>query len=450
MKCFRLRIFTILLGGFITWSSPLRAQLWELAPRSIPESASMWELGLHIGSCTALGDVGAKAGISGGIHMRKALDYLFSVRGELAAARFRNSDTHNGSVHTAYRSAGLQLLIALNNFDWQHRGPRKFHFYSAIGGGVCHFNVSVEQRSSIDLQPRKHTSSFATAGLGMAVRLSRRMNLAAETTASMYFGKASDALDGVVRNHRDIAVVPTLQLNINLGNATRRREPLYWVSPLDEVIDRVSEAVKPPSPHLEDSDHDGVADEFDIDPNTPPGVPVDTRGRPLDSDGDGLPDHLDPDPYVPAPLSEERIREIARQEALKIIDSLALPPVDVVNTFLPSIHFDTDSDNIRYADYPHLATVARMMKRYPSMRLVVTGYADRTASRRYNLLLSWRRAKAVIDYLVHIHGIAPDRFILHYSGEDAPLVPSDGPSLLNRRVEFRVAQPGEVSMPPPK
>jgi OmpA-OmpF porin, OOP family len=49
-----------------------------------------------------------------------------------------------------------------------------------------------------------------------------------------------------------------------------------------------------------DSDGDGVPDDKDACPNTPPGVVVDKRGCPVDSDQDGVPDGIDKCPNTPA------------------------------------------------------------------------------------------------------------------------------------------------------
>jgi OmpA-OmpF porin, OOP family len=48
-----------------------------------------------------------------------------------------------------------------------------------------------------------------------------------------------------------------------------------------------------------DSDGDGVPDNKDRCPDTPPGVQVDEHGCPLDRDGDGVPDYLDKCPDEP-------------------------------------------------------------------------------------------------------------------------------------------------------
>ncbi|MBY6190966.1 outer membrane beta-barrel protein [Microbulbifer agarilyticus] len=48
-----------------------------------------------------------------------------------------------------------------------------------------------------------------------------------------------------------------------------------------------------------DRDGDGVYDDADECPQTPPGIDVDFRGCPIDTDGDGVPDYLDLCPNTP-------------------------------------------------------------------------------------------------------------------------------------------------------
>ena len=49
-------------------------------------------------------------------------------------------------------------------------------------------------------------------------------------------------------------------------------------------------------PFQKDDDEDGVANVLDLEPNTPSGWPVDSRGRALDSDNDGVADGIDQEP----------------------------------------------------------------------------------------------------------------------------------------------------------
>jgi outer membrane protein OmpA-like peptidoglycan-associated protein len=51
---------------------------------------------------------------------------------------------------------------------------------------------------------------------------------------------------------------------------------------------------------LKDTDKDGVADKYDLCPNTPAGVKVDAKGCPIDTDNDGVADYLDKCPNTPS------------------------------------------------------------------------------------------------------------------------------------------------------
>jgi outer membrane protein OmpA-like peptidoglycan-associated protein len=120
----------------------------------------------------------------------------------------------------------------------------------------------------------------------------------------------------------------------------------------------------------------------------------------------------------------------------------------VTELFLPMIHFGSDSYTIKYSDYGTLASIARMMKGNPNMKLVVTGFTDQTAPENYNNNLSYSRAKSVVDHLVNNHGIGRGRLILQWKGQGEPLVPATS-SYMNRRVEFRMANPEDVEQDPP-
>ena len=217
---------------------------------------------------------------------------------------------------------------------------------------------------------------------------------------------------------------------------------------------------------LEDTDQDGVFALADEEPDTPPQVRVDTKGRTLDSDQDGVPDYLDLEPFrTPRPgeqvnsdgvvmnpmgggaLTREEAEELIAEAAAKYAMNQAGSGPSAVPVF-PMVYFAVNSSTIRYADYGALASIAQMMKDDPSLRLAVTGFTDTSASADYNARLSYRRADAVIHHLMKEYGISRARFVLLWEGESSLLVP-DGASYLNRRVSFRLAQPEDVEMYPP-
>ena len=78
-------------------------------------------------------------------------------------------------------------------------------------------------------------------------------------------------------------------------------EPLWWINPNDYVYSELNapKHMKMPKVVLPDADGDGIPDQFDLEPNTPAGVPVDAHGRALDTDGDGVPDYKDKELLTP-------------------------------------------------------------------------------------------------------------------------------------------------------
>ncbi len=452
--------------------------------------AHMWEFGLHAGVPIGLGDIDFVPGFGSGFHIRRALDYVFSIRGELLLGKLKNEDTDDGNTETTWQGGTFELLASLNNLVWSSSKNRKTNFYGLVGVGVNRFKVDVSKSISPDILPVDYKAqSHGGVGVGFSVRMLDRFNIGVETKAFVLFGKNSDRLDAVNRQGGDILSYSSLRLNFNFGNKEKRSEPLYWVNPMDMMMQDITELKNRPVFDLADTDDDGVIDLLDQDNSTEKGVQVDTRGLPLDSDADGIPNHKDAKPYFHSsdeiggysePIATEsdierivndRISEYDRtvrtsQPGTKNIErdngssrngnNTDFPYAgrvnnspELTNWFLPLIHFDIDSYKIRYADYSSMASIAKMMMSDSGLRIVVTGFTDKTASPNYNNGLSYKRAKSAVDYLVKVHGIKRKRIILQYNGEDLPLVPSTGSNLMNRRVEFRAATGNEIDMPQP-
>lgn len=439
----------------------------------------MWEAGLHGGITMSWGDVDFVPNWGAGIHIRRAIDYVFSLRAEGLYAVLKNEDNDDGTTETTFMSGSLEVLFTLNNLIWNANKNRKANLFLIGGGGINRFKLDVKNAiDPIALQPLDYKwQSNGNLGVGAALRISERLNLGIESKAMMVFGKRDDLVDGVERQDNDIISYTSVRLNFNLGNAEKRAEPLYWVNPMDVIMKDITELKERPAFDLTDTDGDGVIDLMDQDNTTPAGAIVDTRGIPLDSDGDGIPNHEDDEPYIALGKttsgSDDNSRPTKGEVKDLIKDELgnyfpsgsksgdgSKPGAGnrpggntyggggLANWFLPIIHFDIDSYKVRYADYGNLANVAKVLKGNPDLQVVVTGFTDKTASNTYNLDLSFKRASAAIEHLVKVHGIARSRLILNYNGEDEPLVPSAGSNLMNRRVEFKVAT-DEIDMEKP-
>jgi OOP family OmpA-OmpF porin len=170
-----------------------------------------------------------------------------------------------------------------------------------------------------------------------------------------------------------------------------------------------------------DQDGDGVVDRLDQCPNTPHGTPVDAKGCPLDSDGDGVPDTLDKCPNTPP---GDRV------------DSVGCTIKDEIK--LQGVNFATDSAELVPTSDFVLSYAVDTLKKYPNLVIEVRGHTDNKGSKKHNLLLSQRRAETVERYLKD-HGVTNTMTAKGY-GEDKPIADNktaDG-RLENRRVTLRI------------
>ncbi len=307
-------------------------------------------------------------------------------------------------------------------------------------------------------------------GMGLARKFGKRINLAIEHQAMI---SLNDDLDGHVAGRNvDVPHYTNLKLNFNLMRKDAV-EPLYWVNPLDASMKDLAELKRNGKFELKDSDGDGVVDDFDDEPDTPEGCPVDTRGRRLDSDGDGVFDCDDEEPYTPydlissvddkgvsaAPkvcedcLTKDDIVRIGKEQKWDV-DRVGGGTTQVVQQagcgdwFLPMIHFDLNKYNLKPDAKVQLHHIARVMKQCPEICVVAVGHTDRLNNNSYNETLSYNRAKTAVDYLVSVYGISPSRLKVNYGGEESPLVDTNASSFINRRVEFRICN-GEMDMGSP-
>lgn len=155
-----------------------------------------------------------------------------------------------------------------------------------------------------------------------------------------------------------------------------------------------------------DSDGDGVPDESDACPDTPPGAPVDSTGCPLDSDGDGVPDYKDQ-----CPGTDSRLKVDDVGCPMKLEEAVSLE-VD--------IEFALDSDVVRPEYNDEIKKVADFMQQYEGVEVEVQGHTDSTGAESYNQNLSEKRAASVAAQLQQ-HGISADRINSKGYGETMPI-----------------------------
>jgi outer membrane protein OmpA-like peptidoglycan-associated protein len=454
---------------------------------------NQWELGIKVGAFAISGDVRSSfPGIGGGIHVRKALGYVFSIRGEVGMGitkglNYSKSYSYisnpawapyiiNGvpsqgvfyNYKTTIYDANIQGVITLNNIRF-HRAKTGFNLYGFAGVGGMIFDTKIdalkgnalydfnsiqsgtytnrratkkaiknlldgvyETKGEIDpLKPKVFGLPFRplfVAGVGMQFKLNKKLSLAIEDRFSV--PAKSDLLDGTqwqsnsntnpaqTRDY-DTYNYTTIGLNIALG--AKAVEPLWWINPLDYAYNEINKPnhMKLPKPILDDADGDGVTDQFDNEPNTPAGTPVDTHGVSRDTDGDGVPDSKDKELITPTqcqPVDADGVGKCPPPDCCKVIDSLMQYGIRGRCNIgdLPSVTFKGRSVSLSKDAKALIAGVASKIRDNSECKIAVIGYCSSSKSEQQ---LSWDRVNAVINYLVEKEGISADRFIFKYGQE---------------------------------
>jgi outer membrane protein OmpA-like peptidoglycan-associated protein len=376
------------------------------------------------------------------------------------------------NYRTKIQDLSLQGLVTLNNLRF-HKSKTGFNIYGFAGIGVSTYDTKINALNGTTrynfnsigdgtYKTRKDTrkalkalldDSYETAGenqgdrrpklfgntmkpsgtigFGLAIKLSKRINIALEDRHTFTKDDLMDGQrwqehavgDAVLTRDFDSYNFGSIGINVNLGG--KSTEPLWWSNPLDYAYNEINQPkhMKLPKPILDDADGDGVTDQFDNEPNTPQGCPVDTHGVSKDTDGDGVPDCKDKELITPTqcqPVDADGVGKcpttccdsimgmIERGELGKKQGSCGIGD-------LPSVSFTGRSVSLSNDAKAVLGGVAEKMKNNPACKVAVIGYGESNKSQQQ---LSWDRVNAVIKYLVEKEGISQDRFIFKY-GEGA-------------------------------
>ena len=196
-----------------------------------------------------------------------------------------------------------------------------------------------------------------------------------------------------------------------------------------------------------DNDADGVLDASDRCPVQSEDVDSfqDDDGCPEpDNDEDGIADGADQCPMEPEDLDHFEDEDGCPEPGPRAI---AVTVTDTRILISERIYFEFDTDTIRSVSTPLLDQVATVIQQLqPSLRVRVDGYTDDQGNAQYNVDLSFRRSRAVVEYLVG-RGVPRERLEYRGYGPQHPVAPNDSAAgrALNRRVEFTILHPTDTA-----
>jgi OOP family OmpA-OmpF porin len=266
---------------------------------------------------------------------------------------------------------------------------------SQIGGGPGRGDISL-YGGSLDLLTvmnrvpgRDATNLMGQVGAGMFIKAwqssdgSRSFALRPEL-------KVRWDEDGVVENNRDYLGM----LGFQYSFGAPAPKPVETPPPAPEP----PPLPPPPPPPPGDQDKDGVLDNVDKCPDTPPGVAVDAYG-------------------------------CTRKGSIT----------------LEGVTFELNSARLKPESRAVLDNVAADLKKYPRLRIELQGHTDSSGADAYNLKLSQQRADAVRTYLID-QGVSASQLVARGYGESQPIEDNstEAGRALNRRVVMYVLDnPGE-------
>jgi OOP family OmpA-OmpF porin len=138
------------------------------------------------------------------------------------------------------------------------------------------------------------------------------------------------------------------------------------------------------------------------------------------------------------------LRDVKNDQVIEHED-FSLQPIEVaavqanVTIVLNNVFFDFDKATLKPESFPELNRVVDMMNTKSTMQIEIAGHTDATGPEQYNLSLSERRAKSVMDYLTG-KGVPGERVTVVFFGEGKPVgdnATNEGRKK-NRRVEFKI------------
>lgn len=347
--------------------------------------------------------------------VRYMFDPKFGLKLDFGYDKFQDHDD-SAPFESTYLRTSLQGVInigrALNFENWTNTVSLLIH------GGV-----GVSQLTSKDGFDDEDYMGNGILGLTGQIKLSNRAVLTGDLTGivnakqNWNFDGMSVArtgpFDGGILN-------ASIGLTFYLGKNEKHAD---WVGEADRYgeLERRVDLIET---GLLDTDKDGVADLYDLEPNSITGVAVNTKGQSIDNNQNGVPDEL-----------ESYLEKTYGQNGKGVTNSTV---EELINDGYVNVYFDFNSSKPTNASLSGIDFLVKYLKNNPTKTADVIGYADEIGSSGYNVELSRKRAEAVKKVAINA-GIDASRLNVIANGEDNSVNKNSKEARqIVRRVTFQV------------
>lgn len=312
-----------------------------------------------------------------------------NLQGVINLGRALNFETWTNSFGLLLHSGfGVSQLTSKNGFDGE----------DYMANGIFGLTGQIKLSNSVAL----------TGDLTGLVNLAQNNNFDGMSTIN------GSGFDGFLLN-------ASVGLTFYLGKNEKHAD---WVGEEDRY-DALERRVELVETGLLDSDKDGVADLYDLEPNSIAGVAVNTKGQTIDNNQNGVPDEL-----------ESYLEKTYGQKSGGVATNSTVE--QLINDGYVNVYFDFNSSKPTNASLSGIDFLVKYLKNNPNKTADVIGYADEIGSSSYNVELSRKRAEAVKKIAVNA-GIDASRLNVIANGEDTSVNKNSKEARqIVRRVAFKV------------
>lgn len=437
--------------------------LFFLITVSAQEPYNRWSVGFNVGSHDGMWPT-KKLTRSYQIHHyafqgRYMLNNRFGFKSDLAYNFFDAQKSGKMNVH--YWRLSFSAVANLGDILKFYTFSDRIGLLAHAGFGVSTMFLSDKALFNMDLGDPyfegKDDMVNYVFGISPQFKVSERVSLNLSATLILHHLQ-SRSFDWLEQNkHKPIDGYffnSSLGVTVYLG---KNKSHADWIPTLhtSETNRYFEDKIRELEERMKDDDKDGVPNYVDIEPNTPEGTYVDSKGQTIkdsdedgildnfdlcpndkgmgsndgcpDKDSDGIPDPNDACPDVPGLSINKGCPEIAKET------------VEALRNALENVEFFDNSSVLTDSSFNVLDDVIEQLDAHPEYNLLVEGHTDDIGSEKFNLVLSEKRAVAVETYLIS-KGIDADRIIIRSYGESKPIASNQTPEgrAQNRRVEFRI------------
>lgn len=123
----------------------------------------------------------------------------------------------------------------------------------------------------------------------------------------------------------------------------------------------------------------------------------------------------------------------------KVIDILLEPIRKDAKEVLNNIFFESNKYEIKPESLTELEKLSNLLKQNPQLKVEISGHTDDVGSDSDNQSLSFKRANAVVEYLIK-NGVNPQNIVAIGRGESMPIAQNNNEAnrALNRRIEMKI------------